>query len=898
MATENTKLNAEEKKQVLEYALPVGTVLTSKQRTYTVKEVLGVGGFGITYRVTTRLQEGNIDFQYDFAIKEHFMKGCYRDYDRIGVQCAPTTQLDFDQGREDFLEEAKRLHKLSRLSPNIVRVNEHFIANGTAYYVMEYLKGGDLTQYVGKNGPMSEGRALSIIVPIAKAVALLHDEHLLHLDIKPDNIVLKNDPESGSFVPVLIDFGISKHFNRNGKPTSKLVAKGASDGYAPIEQYTDITDFAPEIDVYALGATLYYLLTGKNPPKAFDIGSTSQLTDALPAAVSSRVRDAIASAMQKNKFDRTPSVRLLLSAIEKTHTLPVGYVLNAHGRRFRVVEILSEDNCSITYKAIETFTLDDSLQRNDDGRPSTEITRSFVMVEYFCKDRDRRLDDGIATTSEASMDSPEHDQFLSAVSRTAKVPVPQVRDSFNSHGEDSWQFVQANGTEYFIYEVKPQPPILKRLSGKIKIAALAGLLFGSLLVIWLLGNLKTPQTSDNNYDYENDLEVLIAENDSLKELMSEHDQEVAQTDSVNDHAELNNSPYGLAMQAIGELEKMKNVKRHTLSLAAKEKDVHRNKAVSLLEQLDKDTNKKHHNDIVTIINSLKDKRSNDGKKVTEAECMHVDKQNGEYVSIEKTNVKIDELIEKVLELAMLYPSVESVNNIKTFTVEGNGKSVTFNMVLVKAGTFQMGSTTGDSDEQPVHSVTLTKDYYMGETEVTQALWYAVIGEKLNSISDHNYGVGDNYPAYRISYEDCEQFIAKLNQMTGRQFRFPTEAEWEFAARGGTKSKGYTYAGSNNIGDVAWYLQNANLVNHKVKIKASNELGLYDMSGNVREWCYDWYGSYSSTAQKDPTGPISGSFRVLRGGSWNCGYPSHRVTSRVGNSADCCGIDYGFRLAMN
>ena len=684
MVSENTKLNAEEKQQVFEFALPVGTVLTSKQRTYTVKEVLGVGGFGITYRVTARLQEGNIEFEHDFAIKEHFMKGCDRSQDGVEVHCSQTMRTDFKLGLEDFLEEAVRLHKLSRLSPNIVRVNEHFIANGTAYYVMEYLRGGDLTQYVGKNGPMSEGRALSIIVPIAKAVGLLHDEHLLHLDIKPDNIVLKDDPDSGSFVPVLIDFGISKHFNRNGKPTSKLVAKGASDGYAPIEQYTEITDFAPEIDVYALGATLYYLLTGKNPPKAFDIDSTTKLAASLPPAVSSRVREAVAAAMQKNKFDRTPSVRQLLSAIEKTHTLPVGYVLNTHGRRFRVVEILSEDNCSITYKAIEIFTLDDSLQRNDDGRPSTEITRSFTMVEYFCKGRDRRLDDGIATTSEASMDSPEHDQFLSAISHTAKVPVSQVRESFNSHGEDSWLFVQANGTQYFIYEVKPHPPIIKRLSGKINIAALAGLLSVSLLfnVMALLSNLKKPLAEDNSYNYESDLELVLNENDSLQKLISKKDSEIAalmakpakvavaakpdskpaqeaekkaesDIQSVQD-----NSPYGLAMQAIGELEKMKTIKRSTQPLASKEKARHRNKAVSLLEQIDKATNKTHHNDIVTITNNLKDKRSKDGKKVTEAECMYVTKVDGEYVSMEKSNEVIDELIAKIEELAVLLPDTQ------------------------------------------------------------------------------------------------------------------------------------------------------------------------------------------------------------------------------------------------
>lgn len=238
-----------------------------------------------------------------------------------------------------------------------------------------------------------------------------------------------------------------------------------------------------------------------------------------------------------------------------------------------------------------------------------------------------------------------------------------------------------------------------------------------------------------------------------------------------------------------------------------------------------------------------------------------------------------------------------------FTVTGNGKTVTFKMIKVKSGTFEMGSTSGD-----VHSVTLTKSYYMGETEVTQALWYAVMGEKPTAYGskwDDTRKQGDNYPAYYISYEDCEQFLTKLNQLTGQKFRFPTEAEWEFAAKGGTKSKGYTYAGSNTIGDVAWYTvnsyelgsSNANYGTHVVKTKSSNELGLYDMSGNVWEWCYDWYGSYSSTAQTDPTGATTGSNRVYRGGGWSSSAADCRTANRNYNSPSDCYSNLGFRLAL-
>lgn len=309
---------ATEKEQLKQNALPIGTILSSKSRTYRIVEILGAGGFGITYKVLSKTRVGNIDFDTEFAIKEYFMKGCDRNNNSTQISYPSTLKNDIEQGLQDFVTEANRLNKLSGLSPNIVKVNEVFEANGTAYYVMEYLNGGNLIGYVRKNGALSEGRALSIITPIAKAVQMLHDEKLLHLDIKPDNIVFKSDASSHSLIPILIDFGLAKHFSKSGSPTSQHIAKGATDGYAPQEQYASIDKFAPEIDVYALGATLYYMLTGKNPPKAFDISSISMIASALPAQTSSQTKEAILSAMRQSKFERTNSVKIFLSSINHT----------------------------------------------------------------------------------------------------------------------------------------------------------------------------------------------------------------------------------------------------------------------------------------------------------------------------------------------------------------------------------------------------------------------------------------------------------------------------------------------------------------------------------------------------------------------------------------------------
>ncbi len=228
--------------------------------------------------------------------------------------------------------------------------------------------------------------------------------------------------------------------------------------------------------------------------------------------------------------------------------------------------------------------------------------------------------------------------------------------------------------------------------------------------------------------------------------------------------------------------------------------------------------------------------------------------------------------EKMVEI-----EVDSEGN-ETITLNGE---VVFKMIAVDGGTFSMGATSeqgsdANSNEKPVHSVTLS-DYYIGETEVTQELWEAVMG------SNPSYFSGDQKPVEKVSWDDCKEFITKLNNLTGKNFRLPTEAEWEYAARGGNKSKGYKYSGSNTIGDVAWYSSNSSSTTHNVKTKSPNELGIYDMSGNVWEWCEDWYGDYSSGSQTNPMGPSSGSSRVLRDGSWNSNAWGCRVSLRYGGS---------------
>lgn len=223
--------------------------------------------------------------------------------------------------------------------------------------------------------------------------------------------------------------------------------------------------------------------------------------------------------------------------------------------------------------------------------------------------------------------------------------------------------------------------------------------------------------------------------------------------------------------------------------------------------------------------------------------------------------------------------------------------VSFKMIRIEHGTFMMGATPEmdcpNDEEKPVHEVTISKDYYMGETQVTQALWQTVMGDNPSCFN------GNNNPVERVSWYDCQEFIEKLNALTGKQFRLPTEAEWEFAARGGNKSRHTRYSGSDDLDSVAWYVGNSGSQTHPVTKKSPNELGLYDMSGNVWEWCNDWYGDdyYSNSPSVDPQGPSAGSGRVLRGGCWGNFPRNCRSSVRSWNDPEFRLNCYGFRLAL-
>ncbi len=242
-----------------------------------------------------------------------------------------------------------------------------------------------------------------------------------------------------------------------------------------------------------------------------------------------------------------------------------------------------------------------------------------------------------------------------------------------------------------------------------------------------------------------------------------------------------------------------------------------------------------------------------------------------------------------------------VDKKEKYTYKVNG--VSFTMIVVEGDTFIMGCTSENSGNcynktTPTHNVTLS-DYLIGETEVTQGLWKAVMGYNTS-----NFKLGDNYPVENITWSECQSFVRRLNsllasQLSGKSFALPTEAQWEYAARGGHKVPPYQYkySGSDIVGSVSWYDNNSENKTHPVKTKAANTLGVYNMSGNVCEWCQDWFDDYSFEHQTNPKGPSSGTWRVSRGGCWGLGESAGRTSNRFGVLPEHRDPQRGFRLVL-
>jgi len=305
-------------------ALAPGTILHSPNGNYTVKRVIGIGGFGITYEVQTVITHGNIPLTVTLCIKEFFPKAlCERMPGTTVMTYSNPVRGQVEGARRDFISEAHRLARLNDKHPSIVHVSEVFEANETAYYVMEYIAGRTVQEIVSTSGPMSPRRMLQVMMPIVGAVACLHRSNVTHLDIKPGNIMIDEVQKR----PVLIDFGLAKHYDEDGNPTSTINTHGLSAGYAPPEQYGGISKFSPASDVYALGATMLFCLTGNKLPASLETDNDeicAVIASALPGNGNDALRGVLSQALNLSANRRTPDASALqrqLGSLD-SHTYP------------------------------------------------------------------------------------------------------------------------------------------------------------------------------------------------------------------------------------------------------------------------------------------------------------------------------------------------------------------------------------------------------------------------------------------------------------------------------------------------------------------------------------------------------------------------------------------------
>ena len=644
-------------------ALQPGTVLHGMENSYRIDRVLGQGSFGITYLAYTSTEVkgalGSVRSEMQVAVKEFFMRDI-NGREGSTVTTGGSRGL-FDRYKRKFMREAGNIAKLKH-EEGIVHVVETFEVNGTCYYAMEYCSGGSLDALIASRGGLPQGEALELFGQMASALAYMHSRHVLHLDLKPSNVMLRSDGR-----PVLIDFGLAKQYNEDGDPESSTTIGGGTPGYAPLEQ-SDYNEEAKEkkgtqkrnpmtMDIYALGATLYKMLTGERPPKASEVNDLGLPEEPLrDHGVGSKVIAAIDRAMQPRSKDRYQSV------VDFAAALGIAIEVPPHE--------------------------EEEAPKPEETQPEDDEVKEVILV-----------DDGKGSSGASG----------------------------NGNYGNKGGRASGSGASGHIPHPEPQPeptpqPRRKWLPWTVAVGVAA--------VVFVAIMLLRPQPDDEPIP-----------------------------------------------------------------------------------------------------------------------------------PIPQSNL----------------PEIE--------------------MVWVSGGTFTMGATSEQGSdaydsEKPAHSVTLS-GYYIGKYEVTQKLWKAVMG------NNPSYFKGDNLPVERVSWNDVQEFIRELNQLTGKSYRLPTEAEWEYAARGGSNSRGYKYSGSDNVGSVAWYYENSGSTTHPVGSKSPNELGIYDMSGNVSEWCQDRWARnyYSSSPQRNPQGPASGSNRVCRGGGWGYFARFCRVSSRDYYSPGDGYSFLGFRLVL-
>ena len=868
--------------------LKIGTTLQGGE--FKIEKVLGQGGFGITYLAHQHSLNRSV------AVKEFFMSDyCQRSHDDGCTVSVPTiaNREQVEKSKQRFLREAQFTARL--IHPHIVTIYCIFEENGTIYYVMEFLCGGSLFA-LANGAPLSESKAVDYTRQIASALSLMHSHEQTHLDVKPGNIMLRDDKSA-----VLIDFGLTKQFEDGHQLTSTHIA--FTPNYAPLEQHKGVKEFLPTIDVYALGATLYFLLTGKNPPMADEVFNDG-LPD-LPSNVSSCTRRAVEMAMQPKSKDRPQSMKAFIDMLPSSATSEQTTPFAPQAPKTQVRPNLDISKVDVS-KLKKSHSYNQKPQYNDEAKTAL-ISDKKPSIRKKSQNKLMMIIGAIVLVVIVTLllnlqnFKSNNSSLLSEADVTEETGTSSEVLTFTV-GDVLFNMVKVKGGTFTMGATVEQGHDAEDIEKPAHQVTLSDYMIGQTEVtqeLWraVMGSNpssykgdKLPVECVSWVDCQEFIKKLNERTELNFRLPTEAEWEYA--------ARGGNKSKGYKYSGSNDIGSVAWYEETTNESGTK---LVATKAPNELGLYDMSGNvwewccdwygcyssSPQTDPRGPSFGSYRVGRGGGWKE--SAQLCRVSFRGG-FSSNRRINLIGLRLVLKEGEEPYTPEEPEFAN--KTIAVNG----VSFDMVAVEGGTFTMGATAeqgldADFDEMTTHQVTLS-DYMIGKTEVTQELWQAVMGSNLSCFES------DKFPVECVSWHECQEFISKLNSLTGLKFRLPTEAEWEYAARGGNKSKGYKYSGSNDIASVAWFSGNSSSRTHNVATKAPNELGLYDMSGNVYEWCSDRYGIYSRESQTNPKGPSSGSFRVVRGGSWNNkNARSYRVSRRDRNRPDSRSRYLGLRLAL-
>lgn len=769
---------------------------------------------------------------------------------------------EFSRDPERVLRFEKEVRNLAALShPNIVTVYDVGCDDGYHYYTMELLSGGDLKQRIQQG--LTPVESLDIFKQIADALRFAHSKGLIHRDIKPKNILFDDEQR-----PLLTDLGIAKAIGSNTHMTKTGMIIGTPHYMSPEQARGKTVDHRS--DLYSLGVVFYEMLTGSVPYEAEDTFAIGYMhindpTPMLPSSFS-EYQPFIDRLMAKHVENRFVDAGELLSCIVK-----VQYGEQLPRPDFTVSSVALERNYPESYSLTDSETKILRPPKIPNWFLGSVIGLLIVLIitglyiiflllspvpgDHTAEKRGQSessassLAGSDAQSSKSTADQKEPSSSLKDNPPEASLSAGQPADSFSQEHEDL--------SRADFYRQKEIQRLLALAETNFKAQRL------------------TSPKGGSAYDRYKEVLALDDKNEQARQgMVLIVNRYIELADNALDREKFDQAADYLASASTVIPEDEAIAAAHKRLAAAREDIQQRYK---ILAQKNEAAKRADFDAKMTMGN--------------EALADH-DKKTALLAYQEAlTLYPDDESAQAGLEKARSLKDVPKHGDTLT-----NLQKMTF--VYIGSGKFHMGSSESDSDrdsDELLHKVTLIKGYWLQTTEVTQGQWKMVMGENPSRFSD----CGDNCPVENVSWQDTHSFIAKLNSSDSKlTYRLPTEAEWEYAARAGSESKFCFGNSAKTLSNYGWYDSNADNKTHPVAGKKANAWGLYDMHGNVWEWCQDWYGDYPTGAIVNPTGPLTGRNRVFRGGSWFSGYKMCRSAVRQALSQENRNFYLGLRLAAS